>query len=102
MATYKSAHEVITRNLALSKTSVLHADPNMEKTIKDLRDHIASYSPHVFMPGRSTTYSIPDMMDSGHGAMDRHVGVNGNDADGDGNADDDERPDTDDIIGELL
>ncbi|KAF8673878.1 hypothetical protein AX14_005299 [Amanita brunnescens Koide BX004] len=102
MATYKSVHEVITHNLALSKTSVLHADPNMEKTIKDLRDHIASYSPHIFMPGRSATYSIPDMMDSGHGAMDRHVGVNGNDADGDGNADDDERPDADDIIGELL
>ena len=34
--------------------------------------------------------------------MDRHVGVNGNDADGNGNADNDERPDADDIIGELL
>ena len=106
MATYKSAHEVITHNLALSKMSVLHADPNMEKTIKDLQDYIASRSPHIFMPGRSTTYSIPDVMDSGHGAMDKLVGVIGNDADSDENADgsagDDERPGVDDIIGKLL
>lgn len=102
MATYKSTHEVIMRNLGLLKTSVLHTDPNMEKMIKNLCDHVASHSPHVFMPGQSTTYSIPDMMDSRHGAMDRHIGVTVNDADSDGNVDDDEGPDMDDIVGKLL
>ncbi|KAF8345006.1 hypothetical protein F5887DRAFT_917780 [Amanita rubescens] len=101
IATYKNTHETITRNLALSKTSVLHADPNMEKTLKDLRDHIAGNSPHVFMPGRTTVHSIPDMLDNGHDAMDKHVGIIVNDDANEGNVGDD-RPDVDDIIGELI
>ncbi|KAM6504357.1 hypothetical protein JOM56_001300, partial [Amanita muscaria] len=69
IGTYKNTHEVIARNFALPKSSVLHTDPNMEKTLNNLWDYIAEYSPHVFSPGRRAVYSIPDMLDKGHGMM---------------------------------
>ncbi|KAM6493491.1 hypothetical protein JOM56_011625 [Amanita muscaria] len=99
IGTYKNAHEVIARNFALLKASVLHADPNMEKTLSDLQDHIAGHSPHAFMPGRTAIYSIPDMLDKGHGMMmNRYVGT----AEGNEDNNDGPGPDADDIIGELL
>ncbi|KAM6492590.1 hypothetical protein JOM56_012314, partial [Amanita muscaria] len=57
------------------------------------------HSPHAFMPGRTAIYSIPDMLDKGHGMM-----MNGYVGTAEGNEDDDDGPgpDADDIIGELL
>jgi hypothetical protein len=101
IGTYKNTHEVIARNFALPKTSVLHADLNMEKTLDNLHHYIADHSPHTFMLRRQAVYLIPDMMDKGHGMMTNGHARTAEDTEHEHGNDDDDGPDADDIIDEL-
>jgi hypothetical protein len=62
---YRSCHSNMERNLSLPGPTTTHAEPNLRKTIKKLVDYAREHRTNEFVAGRTTTYSIPDMMDKG-------------------------------------
>ncbi|KAM6503721.1 hypothetical protein JOM56_000664 [Amanita muscaria] len=100
IGTYKSAQEVVAQNFALPKASVLHAEPNMEKTLKDLGAYIAEWASHIFTAGRKAVYCVPNMLDKGHGMMAHGQGGASDEAGKE--QDEEDAPNADDIIGELM
>ena len=65
MQTYRNARSVIDHNFALSHLTTRHGDSDMTKTFQELLSHISKQNPHKIVPGRTSTYSIPDMINKG-------------------------------------
>jgi hypothetical protein len=63
--TYRNARSAIDRNFALSHLTTRHGDPDMTKTFQELLSHISKQNPHKIIPGRTSAYSIPDILNKG-------------------------------------
>lgn len=101
IGTYKLINESMENNL-LVYTTTAHGEPDMSRTLSELRKILSHRSPHIFVSGRKSMYCIPDMLNNGVELLDnKSAPVRG---EGDDNLGDalDLRPSLDDIVVELL
>ena len=98
VGTYRTAHETVEQTL-LTHSTVAHAEPDIRKTIRELRLSLSRCSPHEFTPGRKSKLCIPDMLNKGAELI--HNKIAGNDT-GSGESSDEIQPELEDVIGELL
>ncbi|KAG2121792.1 hypothetical protein BD769DRAFT_1389942 [Suillus cothurnatus] len=97
---YRNAHSVIETNFMHTGRTSLQAAPDMKKTFEGLLTKMQSSSPHIHMPGRQSTYLVPDLLDKGHELFEK--GWKGIGTEDDGTiVDEVEQPTTEDIVGEL-
>ncbi|KIL58125.1 hypothetical protein M378DRAFT_86931 [Amanita muscaria Koide BX008] len=102
VGTFKAINESIESNLMLY-TTVAHGDPNMKKTFAELRRSLSHNSPHKFVPGRTSRYCIPDLLNKGGELLFAKYSGDTGAADDDGDNDDTElRPELEDLVTELV
>lgn len=62
---FRNCHVSVEENFGLRHQTVQHAAPNMTKTLEELGQYIQSHKAHTWIPGRASTYCIPDVLDKG-------------------------------------
>lgn len=63
--TYRMSQSVVQKNFLHTHLSVKHADPNMTKTFNVLLTRLTNHSPHIFVPGRTSRYEVPNLTNKG-------------------------------------
>ncbi|KAM6490449.1 hypothetical protein JOM56_014122 [Amanita muscaria] len=106
IGTFKEVNESIENNLLLHVTST-HGEPDMRRTFHEVRRSLSESSPHTFVAGRKSMYSLPDMLNKGAELLRNKSGYGRNGDDDEtgeeANGEEDEsRPTVDDLVIELL
>ncbi|KAI5980763.1 hypothetical protein EDD15DRAFT_2381285 [Pisolithus albus] len=70
--TYRMAQSVVQKSFLHTHLSAKHADPNMAKTFNVLLTRLMNCSPHIFIPGRSSRFEVPNLTNKGR-AMEKTV-----------------------------
>ena len=100
IGTYRAISNSVESNLLLYTTTA-HGEPNMKETFKELHQSLSQCSPHVFVPGRKSKYSIPDMLNRGAALLcNKWTGNDVNEDEADDNVE--LQPEMEDIVAELL
>ena len=88
---YRSCIRNAEINHYLNGLSAAHGKKDMARTYDVLLRRMEEMQPHVYIEGRGSAYSIPDMIDRGQDLMQAQAagaGVVGAEGDGDGNGSD--------------
>ncbi|KAH7917214.1 hypothetical protein BV22DRAFT_1026806 [Leucogyrophana mollusca] len=91
---YRNTHSNIEKNFMHSHLTFAHTEPDMTKTLHHLTQNMKKQSPHQLNPGRQSSCSITDLLDKGQELFDKKVDTEGTDEPL-------ERPEVEDIVGEL-